>query len=82
MNSEAQDTFPHIRDILIEGYRRMSPQQKLKIVTEMTRAVQQLALARIEKQFDKSRVGDTLSVFSHLPHWVPYSLRGGNHDEA
>jgi N-glycosylase/DNA lyase len=51
MVAQIQDTPPHILDILIDGYRRMSPQQKLKRVSEMTKAVQQLALARIEKQY-------------------------------
>ncbi len=45
------DTPSHIREILIEGYRRMSPQQKLKRVSELTLAVQQLALARICQQY-------------------------------
>lgn len=51
MNVQDFDTPPHIQKILIEGYRRMSPQQKLKLVSDMTRAVQQLALARIRKQY-------------------------------
>ena len=53
MINQAQDTSSHIQNILIEGYRRMSPQQKLKRVREMTQAVQQLALARIEKQYEE-----------------------------
>lgn len=44
------DTSPAIREKLIRGYRDMSPQEKLKRVDEMTKAVQQLALARIRKQ--------------------------------
>jgi len=51
MISQAHDTPPHIQKILIAGYRRMSPQQKLKRVSELTLAVQQLALARIRKQY-------------------------------
>ncbi|MBN1901506.1 hypothetical protein JW926_09320 [Candidatus Sumerlaeota bacterium] len=51
MTKETQDTPLHIRKILIEGYRRMSPGQKLKLVSEMTQAVQQLALTRIEEQY-------------------------------
>ncbi len=47
------DTSPRIREILIEGYRRMSPQQKLKRVSEMTKAVQQFALARICRQYGR-----------------------------
>jgi hypothetical protein len=45
------DTSPHIQEILTAGYRRMSPQQKLKRVNELTKAVQQLALARIREQY-------------------------------
>lgn len=45
------DTSPQIQEILISGYRRMSPQQKLKRVNELTKAVQQLALARIRQQY-------------------------------
>ncbi|OGC07689.1 hypothetical protein A2V82_11030 [candidate division KSB1 bacterium RBG_16_48_16] len=46
-----EDTPAHIQDITIEGYRRMSPQEKLRRVSELTKAVQQLALARIKKQY-------------------------------
>lgn len=49
--NQITDTPPRIQKLLIEGYRRMSPQQKLKRVNELTKAVQQLALARIRKQY-------------------------------
>ena len=45
------DTPIHIQKILIAGYRKMTPQQKLQRVNELTKAVQQLALARIRKQY-------------------------------
>jgi hypothetical protein len=45
------DTHPEIEKILIEGYRRMSPQEKIKRVCESTIAIQQMALARIRKQY-------------------------------
>ena len=45
------DTHPSIYKIMIDGYRNMIPQQKLRCVDEMTKAVQQLALARIRKQY-------------------------------
>jgi hypothetical protein len=51
MLTQVYDTPPHIQKILIAGYRKMSPQQKLKRVSELTLAVQQLALARIRKQY-------------------------------
>jgi hypothetical protein len=45
------DTPIRIQKILIAGYRKMTPQQKLQRVNELTKAVQQLALARIRKQY-------------------------------
>ena len=40
-----------VENILIEGYRKMTPQQKMQRVSELNKAVQQLALARIQKQY-------------------------------
>ena len=51
MTTQVFDTSPHIQKIIVAGYGRMSPQQKLKRVSELTQAVQQLALARIRKQY-------------------------------
>ena len=51
MTVQTYDPPPRIQKILITGYRRMSPQQKLKRVSELTKTVQQLALARIRKQY-------------------------------
>ncbi len=36
------DTHPKIEALLIEGYRKMSPSQKLERVRALTRAVQEL----------------------------------------
>lgn len=52
MLTHVHDTPPHIQKILIAGYRNMSPQQKLQRVSQLTLAVQQLALARIRKRYD------------------------------
>ena len=41
------DTSPEIEAVLIDGYRRMSPAEKLARVGALNRAVQQLALAGI-----------------------------------
>jgi hypothetical protein len=49
--TQLSDTHPRIKKILIEGYRRMTPQQKLQCVSDMTKTVQQMALARIRKQY-------------------------------
>ncbi len=51
MRNELHDTPPHIQKVLIAGYRNMTPQQKLQRVSELTKAIQQLALARIRKQY-------------------------------
>ena len=47
------DTPPPIQKILIDGYRKMSPRQKLKRVDELTKSVQELAMAGI-----RARHGD------------------------
>jgi Ser/Thr protein kinase RdoA (MazF antagonist) len=44
------DTDPETIKRLVEGYRRMTPQAKMRAVSDMTRAVQYMALARIRKQ--------------------------------
>ena len=50
MAPSISDTNQAAQKVLIEGYRLMSPHDKIKCVAEMTKAVQQLALARIRKQ--------------------------------
>lgn len=47
----AQDTDPKIAKIIIEGYRKMTPLQKLQKVGELNKSIQQIALARIKKQY-------------------------------
>ena len=44
------DTPPSVREFMIDGYRRMSPAQKLQRVVALTQGVQQMALARIRAQ--------------------------------
>lgn len=44
------DTHPSIEAILIEGYRKMSPTQKLERVGALTRAVQELALLDVRRR--------------------------------
>ena len=44
------DTHPAIEALLIEGYRRMSPSQKLERVRALTRAVQELALLDVRRR--------------------------------
>jgi hypothetical protein len=44
------DTNPAVEAILIEGYRTMSPSEKLERVRALTRAVQELALLDIRRR--------------------------------
>jgi hypothetical protein len=44
------DTPPHIEALLIDGYRKMSPSQKLERVRVLNQTVQQLALADIRRR--------------------------------
>jgi hypothetical protein len=43
------DTHPKIEAILIEGYRRMGPAEKMSRVVALSRAVQQLGLADVRR---------------------------------
>lgn len=44
------DTHPKIEAFLIEGYRKMSPSQKLERVRALTQAVQELALLDVRRR--------------------------------
>lgn len=44
------DTHPAIERMLLEGYRRMSPAEKLRRVEALNEAVLQLAAARITRE--------------------------------
>jgi hypothetical protein len=44
------DTHPAIEAVLIAGYRRMSPAEKVRRVEAMNETVLQLAAARIRKE--------------------------------
>ncbi len=44
------DTDSDTIERVIEGYRRMTPQAKMRAVSDMTKAVQYMAVARIRKQ--------------------------------
>ena len=50
MKPLSADTHPEIERILIEGYRRMSPERKCRIVWDLTATTRQLATARIRQQ--------------------------------
>ena len=45
------DTPPDIEELILEGYRRMTPREKLRRVVELNRAVEEMAAARIRSQY-------------------------------
>lgn len=47
MSAELTDTSPEAERVLIRGYRRMSPGERLQRVVALNRALDQLAEARI-----------------------------------
>lgn len=47
----ALDTPLEIEELLLEGYRRMTPQEKIRRIVELNRAVEEMAAARIRAQY-------------------------------
>jgi len=48
------DTTPEAEDFLLEGYRRMSPAEKFRRVTDLNATLEALAAARIRKTYGSS----------------------------
>lgn len=51
MRANLLDTSPEIEKIIIEGYRKMSAAQKLKIMQDLIRSAQLLALSDIKRRY-------------------------------
>jgi hypothetical protein len=51
MKTQSPDTHPEIERRQIEGYRKMSASEKLKIVEEMTEFVNALVLADVRRRY-------------------------------
>ena len=51
MPTRWSDTHPAAEQVLIEGYRRMTPADKLKRVVSLTQGVQQMALLRLREKY-------------------------------
>jgi hypothetical protein len=47
----SNDTHPDVARLLIDGYRRMTPEEKFQRVQELNETVLQFAAARIREQF-------------------------------
>ncbi len=51
MKTQSPDTPPEIEEILVEGYRCMTPFEKLWQVFELNRMAQTMAAMRIQAQY-------------------------------
>jgi hypothetical protein len=51
MKTQSSDTPPEIEEILLEGYRRMTPLERLLQVFELNRMAQQMAAMRIQARY-------------------------------
>ena len=51
MSLFSADTRPEVVEVLLDGYRRMTPAQKLARVADLSRAARRMATARIRAQY-------------------------------
>ncbi len=51
MRTQSNDTPPEIEEILLEGYRRMPPIEKLRQVFDLNRTAQRMAAMRIQARY-------------------------------
>jgi hypothetical protein len=56
------DTAPAVEQLIIEGYRRMSPAEKLGRVVALNRALDQLATARLHARYGSQLHDDELRL--------------------
>lgn len=51
MRPQSADTPPEVEELVLEGYRRLTPWEKLRQVFELNRMAQQMAAMRIQAQY-------------------------------
>jgi len=51
MRTQSIDTPPEIEEILLEGYRRMPPVEKLRQVFDLNQTAQRMAVLRIQTRY-------------------------------
>ncbi len=54
METGLSDTSPEAEKIMIEGYRRMPAWQKLRLVEDLNRTVEQLALGDLRRRYPQA----------------------------
>jgi len=63
------DTSPAAERMLIDAYRRMPPERKLRQVTQLTQAVQQMALTRMRATYGRRPAREERLRLASL--WLP-----------
>ena len=66
------ETHPAVEAFLIEGYRRMSPSEKLERVRALTRAIQELALADVRRRHPEA--GELEQALRVASRWIEPDL--------
>jgi hypothetical protein len=72
MKPQSPDTHPEIERILIEGYRKMAPWEKLASVAAMNNAARSLQVAQIRKQHPHA--GEHEVRMRLASRWLPADL--------
>ena len=79
MRTQSPDTSPEIEERWIEAWRRMEPWEKLRIVTELMRATDEIAVAGIRERHPGATWRDVLGMLevqssrldlACLPRWA------------
>lgn len=63
------DTSPCAQQVLLRGYREMPPWKKLRQVTQLTQAVQEMALMRLRRRYGKMTEREEKLRLASL--WLP-----------
>ena len=74
---EPRDTHPRIVEMRVEGFRRMTPAEKLARVFDMTLTVRQLSAARIRSEhpeLDARAVQERVAELCYGPDLVRRAL--------
>lgn len=78
------DTTPEAERVLVEGYRAMSPAQKLQRILSLNRMVRQLATARLRARYGADMPERELRLrlaALHLPRDVMVNVFGWDPEE-
>ncbi|PYS32483.1 MAG: hypothetical protein DMG14_34430 [Acidobacteria bacterium] len=72
LSGAPNDTHPSTEALLVEGYRKMTPMQKLQRVKALTLAIQELALLDVRRRYPDADVTEqNLRVASR---WISREL--------